>query len=155
MRPFEYDGEEMTTYNILLGIVRDKLRPEIPPNHELLGGPCPVYKEYVQLMEECWDQDPETRPTFSEIHERLQVMKRKTVELRKEQEPSSPRVVARSIKTVSRHHSCLMKVGLLPLLLFRDLPDRHLLNQRLPDHHAANRPFPGDRCRNLLRPAPI
>ena len=106
MRPFEYDGEEMTTYNILLGIVRDKLRPEIPSNHKLLGGPCPVYKEYIQLMEECWDQDPEKRPTFGEIHERLQILKRKTMELEKAKEPSSPKIIPRSIVPV-RHITCV------------------------------------------------
>jgi len=46
-------------------------RPEIVPNDELQGGPCPVYDDYLKLMQECWHQDPEMRPSFEEIIERL------------------------------------------------------------------------------------
>lgn len=65
----------MTNFQILIGIVNENLRPEIPPNDaSMKGGVCPVYKDYVDLMVQCWDSDPEKRPSYSEIHSRLEKM---------------------------------------------------------------------------------
>lgn len=69
--PFESDDEALRPIQILTLTVRDGYRPEIVPNHELQGGPCPVYEAYLELMKQCWHQDPEERPSFKEIIERL------------------------------------------------------------------------------------
>ena len=79
--------EDMTTYNILINVVQHGLRPDDTPNDELFGGPCPVYDEYVALMKECWAQEPEDRPTFSEVHRRLGQMIKTVQTLKKEEEP--------------------------------------------------------------------
>lgn len=49
-------------------------RPKIPENEELPAGPCPVFNEYVNLMEGCWAQDPDVRPEFQFIANRLETM---------------------------------------------------------------------------------
>ncbi|KAJ6713789.1 KINASE SUPERFAMILY WITH OCTICOSAPEPTIDE/PHOX/BEM1P DOMAIN-CONTAINING PROTEIN [Salix viminalis] len=50
---------------IIGGIVSNTLRPRIPEN-------CDA--EWRKLMEECWSFDPEARPSFTEITNRLRVM---------------------------------------------------------------------------------
>ncbi|KAI3469920.1 hypothetical protein Pfo_026583 [Paulownia fortunei] len=50
---------------IIGGIVNNTLRPPIPE-------PCDP--EWRKLMEECWSHDPQARPSFTEITNRLRVM---------------------------------------------------------------------------------
>lgn len=107
MRPFEYEGEQITTYNILIGIVRDQLRPDIIPNDKLLGGPCPVYDEYVELMKECWDQDPDRRPDFVVIHEKLEIMMKKVAAQRRPKSTPYPHP-----KEVNTQDGCVLKRAL-------------------------------------------
>lgn len=43
----------------------------VPAVHELPAGMFPSYREYTELMQACWAKEPEQRPTFSEIVQRL------------------------------------------------------------------------------------
>jgi hypothetical protein len=57
------------TYNgrIILQKIKECWRPELPINCE----------ELTMLIEECWNEDPSQRPTFSNICERLATLKNK------------------------------------------------------------------------------
>jgi len=55
-----YEG--MPVFQIIFAVGSEGLRPTIPEN-------CPP--EYSLLMEECWQTDPTTRPTFEQILHRL------------------------------------------------------------------------------------
>ncbi|XP_054783569.1 uncharacterized protein LOC129290708 isoform X2 [Prosopis cineraria] len=50
---------------IIGGIVKNTLRPPIPPHCD---------PEWRKLMEECWSPDPDSRPSFTEITSRLRSM---------------------------------------------------------------------------------
>ncbi|KAL5205362.1 hypothetical protein ABZP36_033571 [Zizania latifolia] len=62
-------GEEpyanMHCGTIIGGIVNNTLRPPIPKNCE---------PEWRQLMEQCWSADPDIRPSFTEVTDRLRAM---------------------------------------------------------------------------------
>ncbi|KAG8044346.1 hypothetical protein GUJ93_ZPchr0820g22890 [Zizania palustris] len=62
-------GEEpyanMHCGTIIGGIVNNTLRPPIPKNCE---------PEWQQLMEQCWSADPDIRPSFTEVTDRLRAM---------------------------------------------------------------------------------
>lgn len=47
------------------GIVKDTLRPTVPEKCD---------PEWKKLMEQCWSADPTTRPSFTEITNRLRSM---------------------------------------------------------------------------------
>jgi len=47
-------------------VIRDGLRPDIPDSIK--------DDKLVKLMQECWDTDPDQRPSFSEINSRLDDM---------------------------------------------------------------------------------
>lgn len=50
-------------------------RPPVPPDPAaLLGGTFPCLAKYVVLMQECWAQQPQQRPTFADITARLREM---------------------------------------------------------------------------------
>jgi len=49
-------------------VMNENLRPKIPTG---------IPKEYCQLMEQCWDDEPVKRPIFEEILERLQKLQKK------------------------------------------------------------------------------
>ena len=43
-------------------------RPELPALEDLPGtGAIAGYSEYIMLMEQCWDQNPDARPTFAQV----------------------------------------------------------------------------------------
>ncbi|CAM8999439.1 unnamed protein product [Rhodiola kirilowii] len=50
---------------IIGGIVKNTLRPPIPQR-------CDT--EWKNLMEQCWSPDPEERPSFTEIANKLRIM---------------------------------------------------------------------------------
>ncbi|CAN4093643.1 unnamed protein product [Withania somnifera] len=50
---------------IIGGILKNTLRPPIPER---------CYPEWKKLMEQCWSADPEARPSFTEIRNRLKSM---------------------------------------------------------------------------------
>ncbi|CAM6106557.1 unnamed protein product [Calypogeia fissa] len=55
--------EEMTTVQAAFAVVHKHLRPQIPDN-------CP--RPLKELMEECWAENPDKRPSFWQIVERLE-----------------------------------------------------------------------------------
>jgi len=55
----------MSTAAVAVAVLRDGLRPEVPDY---------APDDYVQLMSNCWDQDPQQRPAFLEIMTRLESM---------------------------------------------------------------------------------
>ncbi|KAB1210154.1 Serine/threonine-protein kinase EDR1 [Morella rubra] len=57
--------ENMHCGAIIGGIVKNSLRPQIPENCD---------PEWRKLMEECWSPEPEIRPSFTEITNRLRSM---------------------------------------------------------------------------------
>eukprot|EP01087_Luapelamoeba_hula_P024118 TRINITY_DN9065_c0_g1_i1.p1 TRINITY_DN9065_c0_g1~~TRINITY_DN9065_c0_g1_i1.p1 ORF type:complete len:717 (-),score=128.66 TRINITY_DN9065_c0_g1_i1:126-2276(-) len=57
--PFE---DQDNALDVAVGIMYHQLRPQIPTD-------CNT--EYAQLMQDCWKQDPQERPTFVQVHHRL------------------------------------------------------------------------------------
>ena len=58
-----YEGKSKP--QIIVGVSKEGLRPDIPPS-------CPP--DFAQLMRDCWEQDPERRPRFAQVLERLEKM---------------------------------------------------------------------------------
>lgn len=49
-------------------------RPEVPPLEELPGPGAATFSgldAYIRLMEDCWAQEPQDRPTFEDVVPRL------------------------------------------------------------------------------------
>lgn len=55
----------LTPLQAAVGVVQKGLRPDVPP-----GCPLDLYK----LLEECWHGDPQMRPNFSTVTQRMQQM---------------------------------------------------------------------------------
>mmetsp|Transcript_4623 Transcript_4623/g.8855 ORF Transcript_4623/g.8855 Transcript_4623/m.8855 type:complete len:762 (+) Transcript_4623:30-2315(+) len=55
-RQIPYRGTGLSPTQLVVKVVRDNLRPDIPEQ-------CP--KQYAKLMEKCWHPDPEGRPSFA------------------------------------------------------------------------------------------
>eukprot|EP00210_Caulerpa_lentillifera_P005890 g5632.t1 len=103
--PFESDNDTLRTIQILTLTVRDGYRPEIIPNDKLQGGPCPVYDDYLKLMKHCWHQDPDERPSFKEIIERLSVLMTSVVQLTESGSPTSTTKLLHQVSRVPRQTS--------------------------------------------------
>lgn len=58
-----------TSVWLIVGKVLEGARPEVPAPEQLpsFDGPPASLKDYVALMDRCWDQDPAKRPDFGEI----------------------------------------------------------------------------------------
>ena len=56
---------------IVIEVVDRKARPEIPDRSKLPGEALCLHTQYVDLMQECWAQDPFSRPSFEQIIGRL------------------------------------------------------------------------------------
>lgn len=52
---------------IVIEVADRKARPEVPDRSQLPGEPLCLHKQYVELMEDCWAQDPSTRPSFEQV----------------------------------------------------------------------------------------
>ena len=48
----------------MVAIAEKHRRPAIPPESELPGGSFPGLPAYLDLMQACWDGEPELRPSF-------------------------------------------------------------------------------------------
>lgn len=61
--------EQLSQFQIMLAVGEKGFRPEIPApdSPALRGGSFPGYDKYVQLMEDCWAQNPAKRPGFDYI----------------------------------------------------------------------------------------
>eukprot|EP01095_Lingulamoeba_sp_RSL-Kostka_P001500 TRINITY_DN12086_c0_g1_i1.p1 TRINITY_DN12086_c0_g1~~TRINITY_DN12086_c0_g1_i1.p1 ORF type:complete len:557 (+),score=118.40 TRINITY_DN12086_c0_g1_i1:74-1744(+) len=55
--------KNLTAFQVVVAVVNSGLRPQIPEN-------CP--QNWRQLMQDCWDEHPDNRPTFSEIIQRIE-----------------------------------------------------------------------------------
>ena len=55
----------LPAFQVAAEVVRTNLRPSIPSN-------CPT--SLAELLQQCWAQNPEERPEFSDIYERLNQM---------------------------------------------------------------------------------
>ena len=67
-----FDG--LSSFQMILFIGDKAGRPDVPGEDEtdkIRGGLFPGYEEYVQLMIDCWNQDPEKRPGFPEVISKL------------------------------------------------------------------------------------
>lgn len=62
-----HDGD----VQVVIEVVDRKARPEVPPLHKLPGGELCLHDEYIELMEDCWAQDPLARPSFEAVIGRL------------------------------------------------------------------------------------
>ena len=58
----------------MVSISERKLRPDIPSLDELPGGAFPDLPQYITLLEACWHEDPEQRPSFETIITSLRAM---------------------------------------------------------------------------------
>ena len=56
---------------VVIEVVDRKARPEMPPLDKLPGGELCLHDEYIELMEDCWAQDPLARPSFEAVIARL------------------------------------------------------------------------------------
>ena len=52
---------------IMLVLTQKHERPELPPLETLPGQPLPGIEDYLQLMQDCWHEDPSKRPRFEDI----------------------------------------------------------------------------------------
>lgn len=59
-RQVPYEG--LTPIQAAVGVVQENMRPQIPKN---------VHPRLRQLMQRCWDADPEIRPSFASMLVRL------------------------------------------------------------------------------------
>lgn len=69
-QPWEECGAQLHSVTIYNWVLAGQ-RPDILAPDELPAGPCPVYNELVELITQCWSQDPDKRPDFRSIVERL------------------------------------------------------------------------------------
>jgi serine/threonine protein kinase len=58
---------KLSAFQIMLSVGQQGIRPEVPGPGTLRGGPFEGYVEYVALMQACWAQAPEQRPTFDQV----------------------------------------------------------------------------------------
>eukprot|EP00210_Caulerpa_lentillifera_P005911 g5651.t1 len=69
--PFQNGDTVTPIWTVAISVSLKNARPIIPPNNELLGGPCPVYDEYCKLMKKCWSREEKERPDYRTIVEKL------------------------------------------------------------------------------------
>lgn len=66
MMTWRLPWEELNPFQIMLRLNQQD-RPEVPPLDTLPGQPLPGITGYIQLMQECWDENPQNRPSFEHI----------------------------------------------------------------------------------------
>jgi len=52
-------------FKVIYAVAREKMRPKVPQG---------IPQEYVRLMKDCWAQNPDARPQFETILDRIEVM---------------------------------------------------------------------------------
>ena len=65
LRPFEEFGDITFDFQIIIQTSKNKLRPTIPAD-------CP--EPVAQLIQTCWDQDPDKRPSCPAMDLQLKVL---------------------------------------------------------------------------------
>ncbi|KAA6428246.1 MAG: PAS domain-containing tyrosine kinase [Trebouxia sp. A1-2] len=63
--------DDLGPWQVVIEVVDRKARPEMPPLDKLPGGELCLHDEYIELMEDCWAQDPLARPSFEAVIARL------------------------------------------------------------------------------------
>ncbi|KAK9862943.1 hypothetical protein WJX84_012116 [Apatococcus fuscideae] len=66
--------EELGPFQIMVSISERKQRPDIPPMDELPGDAFQELPQYVTLLEACWQEEPEQRPSFESVITSLRAM---------------------------------------------------------------------------------
>ncbi|DBA74000.1 hypothetical protein WJX77_000667 [Trebouxia sp. C0004] len=66
--------DDLGPWQVVIDVVDRKARPEVPPLHKLPGGELCLHGKYIELMEDCWAQDPLARPSFEAVIGRLRVI---------------------------------------------------------------------------------
>ena len=59
----------MLCLQVVALVTEGQQRPELPPKEDMPGDSRSFagLDEYIQLMNRCWHQVPESRPTFAEV----------------------------------------------------------------------------------------
>ncbi|XP_044480260.1 serine/threonine-protein kinase STY46-like isoform X2 [Mangifera indica] len=81
--------EDLTPLQAAVGVLQKGLRPPIPRH---------AHPKFVELLEKCWQQDPSSRPEFSEIIEYLQYLARRLQ--KKKKGLADEKVMGKSCKSV-------------------------------------------------------
>ena len=86
----------------MVAIAEKQRRPVIPPESELPGGSFPALPAYLDLMQACWDSDPQQRPNFESCIITLrglleQAMATKYAPLPPPPSPGAPQVCASTL----------------------------------------------------------
>ena len=66
-----HDRAGLVWLQVVIEVVDHKARPEVPSKEKLPGKQLCLHDQYIQLMEDCWAQDPTTRPSFETVIGRL------------------------------------------------------------------------------------
>lgn len=64
---WEVPWKDETPWQVVISVVDHDRRPELPPAEELPGGLPADKGRYLQLMQQCWTQHPQTRPSYETI----------------------------------------------------------------------------------------
>ena len=59
---------------MVIAVVDRKARPEVPARDQLPGNQLCLHDEYVELMQQCWAQDPALRPNFAAVISKLRYL---------------------------------------------------------------------------------
>ncbi|KAL4452237.1 hypothetical protein ABPG75_007899 [Micractinium tetrahymenae] len=81
---------EYGPWQVVAMVTESSARPEVPPPEELPTGSFGGEGDYLQLMQECWSQDPAARPTFELIISRLRRMLAVEASVRRESPTKAP-----------------------------------------------------------------
>ena len=66
-RPYSDNGDKITNAHVFMQALNEGMRP----------GPIPDEPfEFVELIKECWQQDPDKRPTMKQVYEKINYIRR-------------------------------------------------------------------------------
>ncbi|KAL4514769.1 hypothetical protein Ndes2437A_g06855 [Nannochloris sp. 'desiccata'] len=80
-----YEGMDMTKLVSLAVNTDEEVRPEVPPP----GSPAEPAPGWRDLVQQCWNEDPDERPEFAEIEKRLTKMAKEVKLAQRKPEKSS------------------------------------------------------------------
>eukprot|EP01026_Neomeris_dumetosa_P071610 TRINITY_DN7248_c0_g1_i1.p1 TRINITY_DN7248_c0_g1~~TRINITY_DN7248_c0_g1_i1.p1 ORF type:complete len:699 (+),score=104.91 TRINITY_DN7248_c0_g1_i1:208-2097(+) len=64
-------GEEVHYYAVMQALMNEDARPSLEPEGGILGGWWKGHDEYIELMQQCWQQTAQLRPDFAKIAKKL------------------------------------------------------------------------------------
>ncbi|KAL0024386.1 hypothetical protein WJX79_007764 [Trebouxia sp. C0005] len=74
--------DDLNPFQIMMLLTQQHARPDILPVGSLPGGTWPGMREYILLMQACWEEEPDKRPDFESIIADLRGMLRCTAATR-------------------------------------------------------------------------